>query len=215
MNINIKQEVIDAHIIENYENELKGISIFLHEGIAQNLYAVFNHLQYLQQHIVDKDDRSTIDDMVILMKRTIEDVRVLSNDIHPFSHKGIDGALTTLLNSFSKKHNISIHYQGIGEKQRLPLLSELIVYRTFKDLLTMVALHSPPLRIKVTSFWGEAVEIDVELTWDNQTTFQHEKFLLDILGFEKKLKLVGGAFNVTSPFDPTKVVNLLIKMNVR
>ncbi|MGM0875562.1 MAG: hypothetical protein ACQEWV_12310 [Bacillota bacterium] len=214
MNINIKQELIDAHIIKNYENELEGISTFLHEEIAQNVYAVFNHLQYLQQHIVNKDDRTTIDDMVKLTKRTIEDIRFLSNDTHPFFHKGIDGALTTFLNSFNKKHEVAVHYKSYGEKQRLPLLSELMVYRSFKDVLTQLVLSCSQKHMNVTAFWGESLHIKIEWTRDNQEMYQHEDFLLHVLGVKKKLELVGGAFSMTSTSETNKVVNIFIP-NVR
>lgn len=64
-----------------YEKELQEIATLLHEDIAQKMYAIFNHLQYLQQHIQDRRDRTRNEEMIKLTKETVEDLRFLSQSL--------------------------------------------------------------------------------------------------------------------------------------
>ena len=214
MDLNIKPERLDAYIIENYEEELKGITTFLHEEIAQKLYAVFNNLQYLQKRVVDNSDSSTIDDMVKLTKRTIEDIRIRSNETHPFFHNGIDGALKAYLSSVSKKHGLAIQYKEVGDKQQMPLLSEIIVFRTVKDFFSLLSFHSYPKNINVISFWGDSLHIRMEFIWEDFINCQPTDNMIDILAIEKKLRVVDGQFSLIKT-SSSKIEAKILIPNVR
>lgn len=124
MTIN-KQELNDAHLLIHYEETLKEISNLLHEDIAQKMYAIFNHLQYVHQRLSDNQDRTTNQEMIKLTKRPIEDIRFLSQDVRPFFQKGLNGELENFLTNYRKKFGIITHMRSYGEKHSLPQIVEL------------------------------------------------------------------------------------------
>lgn len=209
--MDIKQERMDSLIIEAYENELKGIASFLHEDIAQNLYAIFNHLQYLQRQTGDSKDRLGIDDMVNLTKRTIEDLRILSNDVHPFFHKGIDGALKSLLISIEKRYGLVVEFKELGDKKDYPILTELIAYRTVKEIMNQTFLYSLPKHVEIYGLWGEALYVKVNFSFGSEGEIDRfERLNLTMLALEKRLKAVGGVISFFKKNDKEIEVNIRI-----
>ncbi|WP_226669529.1 hypothetical protein [Metabacillus litoralis] len=213
MNSQIKQEQVITHIIEEYENELKEISMYLHEEIAQNLYAVFNHLQFLQQHM-DKVDRMTINNMIKLTKKTIEDTRQLSTQIHPFFHKGLDGALATFIADTRKNERIEIKYVNDNESKRIPLFTELMIYRIVKDIITTYNDHCRVQKILVETIWGKELHIKIDIEEIEKTTINKDGFSLLYQGVEQRIMLLDGRVDMINLSETQTVINLIIP-NVR
>lgn len=213
MNSQIKQKQVITHIIEEYENELKEISMFLHEEIAQNLYAVFNHLQFLQQRM-DKQDRMTINNMIKLTKKTIEDTRQLSTKIHPFVHKELDGALATFIADARKKTRVEIKYVDYNGPRRIPLFTELMIYRIVKDIITDYTDHCNVQHILVETIWEEELKVKIDIAEVEKTPMESNGFSMLYQGIEQRIILLGGRVNVINPCEMQTVINIIIP-NVR
>lgn len=195
MTIN-KNTEMETYILQYYGKELEDISTQLHEDIAQKIYAVFNHLQFLQQYIQDKQVRTRNEEMVKLTKETIEELRFLSYDILPFCQRGINGALEIFLVNYNKKHEIIVELHSYGEKQRLHQMIELIFYRLFKDTLNKLAEIFSVQSIEVTTFWEDSVSIRINYQVESESIEQHERIEKYIQDSETKLKVVGGSISI-------------------
>lgn len=213
MNSQIKQKQVITHIIEEYENELKETSIFLHEEIAQNLYAVFNHLQFLQQHM-DKQDRMTINNMIKLTKKTIEDTRQLSTKIHPFFHKGLDRALATFIAETRKNTQVEIQYVNYNGSKQTPLFTEVIIYRIVKDIITAYTDHCEIQHILLETIWEEELKVRIDIVEVEKTSIDQDEFSLLYQGIEQRISLLDGRVNMINSCEVKTVINLIIP-NVR
>jgi len=191
-----KHDLLDTHMLRHYEKELEEISSLLHEDIAQKMYALFNHLQYVQQYIDDRQDRTRNEEMIKLTKCTIEDLRFISQDVLPFCHKGINGAIEAFLMNYSKKNGVSVQIHSYGEKKRLPQIVEVFSYRILKDMLNNLADLFTVSHLEVTCFWEEIVQIRINYTIELQSKNQHEQFLNHILEYKEKMELVKGTINL-------------------
>lgn len=196
MTIN-KQELNDSHLLHHYEETLREMSNLLHEDIAQKMYAVFNHLQYIHQRLRDNQDRTTNQEMIKLTKRTIEEIRFLSQDIRPFFQKGLNGELENFITNYRKKLGIIAHIQSLGEKYYLPQIVELTVYRSFKDVLNMIADVSTVKSLEVTTKWDKMLELLINYQIEEQIDEKANSLssLLQVVG--KQLQVIDGSIDRT------------------
>ncbi|MBM7605494.1 signal transduction histidine kinase [Metabacillus crassostreae] len=213
MNSQIKQKQVITQIIAEYENELKEISMFLHEEIAQNLYAVFNHLQFLQQHM-DNQDRMTLNNMIKLTKKTIEDTRRLSTKINPFVHKRLEGALATFVADIRKDTQVEIKYVNFNGLKQISLFTEVILYRIVKDIITAYTDHCKIQHILIETIWEEELKVKIDIVEVEKTSMEKDEFSLLYHGIEERVMLVSGRVNLLNPCKNQTILNLSIP-NVR
>jgi len=190
-----KQELNDAHLLIHYEETLKEISNLLHEDIAQRMYAIFNHLQYIHQRLSDNQDRTTNEEMIKLTKSTIEDIRFLSQDVRPYFQKGLNGELENFLTNYRKKFGIMTQIQSYGEKQLLPQTIELTIYRSFKEVLNMLAVVFTVKSLEVTTNWEQILKLTINYQIEEQLDERAKSYSSILQVLEKQLQLIGGSIN--------------------
>ena len=80
---------IGSYIIQAQEEEIKRISLELHEGVGQNLFSILTGLKMVESGINDEYFKNHLHEMTQLIEKTMQEIRLLSVELYP-------PALTTL-----------------------------------------------------------------------------------------------------------------------
>lgn len=127
------------------DEERRRIARELHDGTAQNLFAISVDLAKLSQlDLAEKDEmQQLIAECQSLGDQSLQEIRTLSYVLHPplLDHAGLVSALRWYVDGFSKRSGIYVDVvaQPIG---RLPSEVEMALFRIVQEALTNVRRHS-------------------------------------------------------------------------
>lgn len=129
----ILQKEYSQNLIKRIERERKRLAQELHDGVGQNLVLIKN--QFLQSEV--KNDTSTID-------LTIEEVRNLSQGLHPFQIEklGLIEAIKYTIDQFQKSSTIFYSAEIETNATNLSKETEVYLFRMIQECLTNVEKHS-------------------------------------------------------------------------
>ncbi|MBR9982251.1 MAG: PAS domain S-box protein [Desulfatitalea sp.] len=127
------------------EEERRRIARELHDEAGQSLTAVKLGLDRLEEkHAVDKDLKTEISEIRMMVQRTSAEIRQMSYRLHPtlLSDLGLEPALKLYLNEIQKHSNLDINFQIIGFDRRIGTDMETVLYRFSQEALTNTIKHS-------------------------------------------------------------------------
>ncbi|HYK55396.1 MAG TPA: 7TM diverse intracellular signaling domain-containing protein, partial [Flavisolibacter sp.] len=141
LELNTQQENIFKTVSEYQEKEMNRLSGLLHDSIGAGLSSIKYNLEALDH----KADSSA------LLKSTIDDVTVLTDEVRNISHslspvllqkKGLIKALQDMVAQYNRTGKIGIHLESIGTLHASSFQNELLVYRIIQELLQNVVKHA-------------------------------------------------------------------------
>jgi len=186
------QKQFSQNLIQRVEQERKRISRELHDGIGQNLLLIKNQFPIVSK----KNDLTLIDD-------TINDVRNLSHNLHPFRFEklGLIASLKYMIETFQQ--NSKIFYSETIEppKKSISKNKEIYIYRMVQECLNNVEKHSNAKACKVSLLEQES-NLIFEIK-DNGVGFNisEKRNSIDSLGMKtlkERAKLIGATLNIQS-----------------
>ena len=132
-NKEVLQKQYSQNLIKRTESERKRLAQELHDGIGQNLVLIKN--QFLQSKV--KNDTSIID-------LTIEEVRNLSQGLHPFQIEklGLIEAVKHTIEQIQKNSDIFYSLKIEFNEIRFQKETEVYLFRMIQECLTNVEKHS-------------------------------------------------------------------------
>jgi len=147
--------LLTARLSELEETERQRLARELHDRIGQNLTALGINLNIVRAQLpVDADPRaaSRIDDSLQLVAETVERVRDVMSDLRPpvLDDYGLLAALRWHGERFGALTGVAVEVSGSEFEPRLPLTTELAVFRIAQEALNNVARHARASRVDVT-----------------------------------------------------------------
>jgi hypothetical protein len=128
---------LSAHLLEQLDEERRWITVQLHEGTAQNLSAIAMYLASLQQarSAWPSEKQSTLAKCYTLCKQSMEQVLVISRQLHPPIHSqfGLAASLRQYIEDFMKRSYIHVEFESGPEIGRLPLEIETHLFRVAEE----------------------------------------------------------------------------------
>ena len=127
------------------DEERRRIALELHDGTAQNLFAISVNLQKLgHMNRANGDEaKELIGESQSLVDQSLREIRTLSYLLHPplLDQAGLVSALQWYVEGFSKRSGIFIdlYTQPVG---RLPSAVEMALFRVVQEALSNVRRHS-------------------------------------------------------------------------
>jgi signal transduction histidine kinase len=126
------------------DEERRRIARELHDGTAQNLFAISVNLARLEQLTDDNADaQQLIGECQALGDQSLQEIRTLSYLLHPplLDQAGLVSALQWYVEGFTKRSGIyvDLYAPPIG---RLPAEIEMALFRVVQEALTNVRRHS-------------------------------------------------------------------------
>jgi PAS domain S-box-containing protein len=216
-----KQELRDlsAKLIHVQEKERRHLAMELHDGLGQSLSAInFSLEKMMKKSEQDSDSKtiSTLEQVLPMIKSTIEEVRRMSRDLRPsmLDDLGIMTTLTWFCRNFGKVYpDISIKKRiGIKEKE-IPEHLKIVIFRILQEALNNVAKHSQAKQVEIRlGRKGKAIEFRIQ---DNGRGFTQKTALssdsthkgFGLTSMKDRTELSGGTFKLkTAPRGGTAIL---------
>ncbi|MBP1932696.1 sensor histidine kinase [Ammoniphilus resinae] len=207
------QRKITSYIIQSQEEEIKRLSTELHEGIAQTLYSLLTGLEIIQNGLESHDMKQYVEQLKQLSKRTIEEVRWISTELHPavLDTHGILPALQSYNTIYTSTFGIEVDLEVSGEPIRLLPSVEILLYRICQEILSNAAKYADTNRVRITFHWSKKeLKVHIEdfgvgFCADN---YPDQELALGIAAMREKVALAGGEFEISSALGKGTTVTL-------
>ena len=186
------------------EQERRSIAQALHEGIAQELFAMRLGLEHLKSMALRNEvDVELCERLAAAAVRSMEEIRRIANDLRPtaLAHLSVFVALSELADRFGADSGLTIHVREIG---RFPMLDEgtrLVLFRAAQELLTNVAKHARATKVDV-DLKAEAGHLVLEVTDDGIGLAKADLSKpgsIGLLGLREKFEALGGTLKILRP----------------
>ena len=136
--------MLSTRLLDLQDAERRRIAREMHDGTAQNLFAISMALSRLLQQTTDVDSRSTLGECLSLCEQSREEVRTLSYVLHPpiLDEAGLVSALRWYVEGFSRRTGIQIDFAIRGRAWGLPPHISSDLFRVAQEALANIHRHS-------------------------------------------------------------------------
>jgi len=138
-------EWLTARLLDFQEGERRRLARELHDGTAQNLFALSINLSRLERGPIKPSEvQGVLAECTKLCDEALQEIRTLSYLLHPpmLDQKGLTGAVKAYVDGFTKRSGITVDLRSMADVGRLPLDVEMALFRIVQESLTNVRRHS-------------------------------------------------------------------------
>ena len=206
---------LTTRLFDIQDQERRRIARELHDGTAQNLFAISINLQKLYQLSSENEEiQRLIDECLSLDEQSLKEIRTLSYLLHPplLDQAGLVSALQWYVEGFTKRSGIFVEVlaEPIG---RLQSEIEMALFRVVQEALSNMHRHSASetASIRLTRRDGEVVLLIKDqgkgLAIDKVCPDTNGAVALGvgIPGMKQRLRQLGGTLDITSNHGGTTV----------
>lgn len=202
-------------ITQAQEEERKRIARELHDEAAQNIVVIRRSLASLALGLDEHPAAQELSELGELAGQTVAGIRRFSRDLRPptLDELGLSSALDQLVAQVHERSEMGAAFHVSGSQRRLPIETELAVFRVGQAALHNVERHAAAdsvvidltfqldrVRLEITDD-GSGFEPPLNLT-DLPTTGK-----LGLIGMHERTQLVGGSLQILSrPGAGTRVL---------
>ncbi|HLV42777.1 MAG TPA: tetratricopeptide repeat protein [Brumimicrobium sp.] len=201
-----KQQVHFSHqLIKNIDDERSRISKDLHDDIGQSLSVAKSKI-----NLFNKGQLSNIDDMESSLGDLIQQVRVLSHELHPsFLEKiGLKRSVISLLDKIEKDTKLITSFNLSDGIDNLSLETQNQLYRITQESINNTIKHADAKSIKVTI--KEEGNNFIYIYRDNGKGFDPSvKTGFGVSAMKERSSKIGGRFSIHSQLN--KGLKIIIK----
>ena len=195
----IGRRLIDAH-----EEERRWIARELHDDVNQRIALVAVELDQWSHHLTDTG--GSIRDGLARVRHRLTDI---AKDVQALSHRlhsskldllGITAAAKSFCRELAEQHNVTIEFNHANVPDMVPGEISLCLFRVLQEALQNAVKHSGAHHFKV-DLSGKANELHLTVSdpgvgFDWQETTERQG--LGLISMQERVKLVGGAIQITS-----------------
>ena len=142
--IEVELRTLSTRLLDTQDRERRRIARELHDGTAQNLFAMTIGLSRLLQQTIPPDLKGTLEECLALCEQSRQEIRTLSYVLHPpmLDEAGLVSALKWYTQGFSERSGIRVDLALEPDPGRLPLEIETVLFRVVQECLANVHRHS-------------------------------------------------------------------------
>jgi len=143
--------LLSTRLLDLQDDERRKISRELHDGTAQNLFAISMNLSRLLKDSTDPRRREILEECMTLCERSREEIRTLSYLLHPpmLDEAGLVPALKWYVEGFASRTGIKVDFTVNQRVTRLPVDVETDLFRVVQECLANVHRHSGSSRVAI------------------------------------------------------------------
>jgi PAS domain S-box-containing protein len=136
--------LLSSRLLDLQDSERRRIARELHDGTAQNLFALNIALSGLLQQARTEDIRSALRECLSLCEQSREEIRTLSYVLHPpmLDEAGLVSALKWYVEGFAARTGVKVEFSADPSVGRLPIDVETDLFRVVQECLANVHRHS-------------------------------------------------------------------------
>lgn len=126
------------------EEERRGVAVLLHDGIAQELFALKLDLRRLQAFVKRRGAKEIFEEINLTVSKCMESIRQMANDLRPvaLAYSSVFNVIAEHARHFEERSNLRIN---VIQTTPFPPLAEsiqLLLFRAAQEALTNVARHA-------------------------------------------------------------------------
>lgn len=151
------KQQISSYIIQAQEEEIKRISMELHEGVGQNLYSILTGLQLFESGAQDPLMKNYLREMSQLIEKTIQEIRLLSVELHPptLTTLGLLSAIKSYIKLYTSTFGILVDLESAGEEKWIPERNSIAVFRVCQEALSNIAKYADTSNVIMNFIWNK------------------------------------------------------------
>jgi two-component system, NarL family, sensor histidine kinase DegS len=188
------------------EDERKRIARELHDEASQNVVVIRRRLERLASGLEGHPAAADVDQLTELARETVAGMRRFSRDLRPptLDELGLASALEQLVSAVGERSGLAAELRVTGTARRLPIETELTVFRIGQAALHNVERHAAAASVEVgLTFEPDRVLLEVT---DDGRGFEAPQNLaelpkagkLGLIGMHERAQLVGGTLQIGS-----------------
>ncbi len=141
---------VQEELINTQESERERIAADLHDDLGGTLVAIRYRLANLRRDVPGPETALSFDQLEVMIQQSCRDLRRISHNLMPpeFARTGLRSALEHLVRSVSS-HPTRFTFVALGPERKLPLDTELNLYRIASELIHNVLKHAQARRAAV------------------------------------------------------------------
>jgi len=212
------KQQISSYIIHSQEEEIKRIALELHEGVGQNLYSILTGLQFIESGAKEPDMKHYIHEMSQLIEKTIQEIRLLSVELHPptLTTLGLLPAMRSYIKLYTSTFGILVKLESTGEEKWISEKNRITVFRVCQEALANIAKYADTSNVTITFIWTEE-ELKITIN-DFGKGFQPEEShyknpLSGLAAMKERMLLTGGQCNISSKIGEGTSIELSLPLN--
>lgn len=197
------KQQISSYIIQSQEEEIKRISLELHEGVGQNLFSILTGLQIVEPGISQPEMKKYLNEMTQLIEKTMHEIRLLSVELYPpaLTTLGLLQAVKSYIKLYTSTFGILVDLISTGEEIPIPEQNRVAVFRVCQEALVNIAKYADTSNVQMDFTWSEN-ELTISI-FDFGTGFQPENleknpYKLGIAAMKERMLLTGGQCVISS-----------------
>ena len=143
--------LLSSRLLDLQDSERRRIARELHDGTAQNLFALNIALSRMLQQSSSEDFRNSLQECLSLCEQSREEIRTLSYVLHPpmLDEAGLLSALKWYIEGFSARSGIKVDLTADPAVGRLPIDIETDLFRVVQECLSNIHRHSGSVAAEV------------------------------------------------------------------
>lgn len=193
-------------VTQAQEDERKRIARELHDEASQNVVVIRRRIAALGASLDDRPEAVELGELSDLAGQTVAEMRRFSRDLRPptLDELGLSSALDQLVTQVSERSALTARFRVTGSPRRLPIESELAVFRIGQAGLHNVERHAAADSVTIELSF-EADRVRLEIT-DDGRGFEPPQDLtelpgagkLGLIGMHERAQLVAGTLQILS-----------------
>jgi PAS domain S-box-containing protein len=195
-------------VVEVQEAERARVALELHDNITQLLCAVIFRSQALAENLSTRDGpaKSAAVKLSTMLGRTAEEVERISRNLRPgiLDQLGLAAVMRATNKEFAERTGVAVKLTTADLNVRLPIDTELALYRIFQQALANVETHARARHVTVAltlrdrfvrlTIKDDGLGFDVE----QPAVRKKRKGGLGLLSMRERASYVGGTFTIKS-----------------
>jgi len=180
------------------EDERRSIAQVLHEGIAQDLFAIFLGVDRLRAQAVDHPDMTkACQDLAEAISKCMDATRQIANELRPtmLAHVPVSAALRDHARFFAGLSGLNIRVSEIASVPTLDETTGLVLFRAAQEALTNVARHAQASCVDIV-LGADSKSITMDITDDGvgiDDAALEKAGSYGLLGIRERVDALGGA----------------------
>jgi signal transduction histidine kinase len=200
-------------LIATQESTLQYISRELHDEFGQILTAVGSMLGRAEKHTPeDSPLRSELKEVRGITQKTLENVRSLSQALHPvmLEEAGLESTIDWYVATVERQTGLRISYEKSGTPFGLSTSAGIHVYRVLQEALNNAARHSGAHEAQVRlRYLADRLELDVEDRGKGLAS-ESTRNGIGMVAMRERAELLGGTIQFTRPPEGGTRVSLTV-----
>jgi signal transduction histidine kinase len=216
--INKELHELSAHLQTVREEERLQIARDIHDELGQQLTGLKLGIEWLSIKIANEDIllKEKINEMVALIKVTIQAVRRISSNLRPsmLDDLGLVAALEWQSQEVQKRSGITISFKHPIQEPDLPIVTSTALFRIYQEALTNVVRHATASEVE--SYLQIIDDNLILIISDNGIGMNTEKNKeyksFGLIGIKERAFAIGGTFDLES--QPGKGTTIKITVHI-